>query len=599
MPELRSKVHVLAAALIVAFACISIRAQSPATVNGDFNGTLGPLSLKLHIKAAPDGSLTGTLDSPNQGANGIPCSDFVIDGNNLSFKVPVVNGTWKGLILDGGASLAGTWSQGRPMPLVFSRDTFVPAAKPSAVDGIWLGTSDFQGRPVRTQVIVESSNMGEERCTVDSLDLNMLGLACANVTYSRDDFGFDVPFAKAGWRGKLSADGKSLSGTWTPTGSAAPPSKLDFKRESQRIEPARAGAPAKFSPAMAPVSAAEMQGVLRRDLEKTLATGLLAQGKPTGIAIAVVRNGERSLFTFGTAKTDSMFEIGSITKTFTGLILAQMVEQGKVKPETPVRELLPAGTVAKPAGTEITLLDLVTQHSGLPRMPDNFTPADMKDPYVDYRAANLYQFIGTHGVEKPRDAAFLYSNLGFGLLGQALANRANTPYPALVRKTVFEPLGLKETAIELSAEQSKRFIAPYTADLKPSHPWNFVALAGAGAIRSTASDMLKYLEANMDPSKHPALSAAFKRSHGMVADVGPDGSRIGYAWIHDALSGIYWHDGGTGGFSSFALFDPTSNYAAIVLVNVGVSARGSFADTLGHHIQQRFAGKPAVSLDDW
>ena len=85
----------------------------------------------------------------------------------------------------------------------------------------------------------------------------------------------------------------------------------------------------------------------------------------------------------------------------------------------------------------------------------------------------------------------------------------------------------------------------------------------------------------------------------MVADVGPGGSRIGYAWIHDAPSGSYWHDGGTGGFSSFAFFDPTANYAAIVLVNVGVSARGSFADTLGHHIQQRFAGKPAVSLDDW
>src|SRR5262249_30149967 len=131
MPAFRSTVRVLAAALIMALACVSVWAQSPPKLNGDFDGTLGPLSLKLHIKAAPDGSRTGTLDSPNQGANGIPCTDFVVDKDNLSFKVPAVGGTWKGMILKGGASLAGTWSQGTPMPLAFTRDTFVRATKPS------------------------------------------------------------------------------------------------------------------------------------------------------------------------------------------------------------------------------------------------------------------------------------------------------------------------------------------------------------------------------------------------------------------------------------------------------------------------------------
>ena len=204
---------VVGVALTMAFACTIGRAQSSAAaLGGDFNGTLGPLSLKLHIKAAPDGSLSGTLDSPNQGANGIPCADFVVDGNNLSFKVPLVNGTWKGTIEKGGATLAGTWSQGTPLPLTFARDVFVPAEKPSPVDGIWLGTSQFQGNPVRTQLIVESDIQGQERCTVDSLDLNVFSLACTNVTYANDDFSFDVPTAQGGWRGKLSADGKSLSG---------------------------------------------------------------------------------------------------------------------------------------------------------------------------------------------------------------------------------------------------------------------------------------------------------------------------------------------------------------------------------------------------
>src|SRR5262249_40930355 len=151
------------------------------------------------------------------------------------------------------------------------------------------------------------------------------------------------------------------------------------------------------------------------------------------------------VFSYGTAKANSIFEIGSITKTFTGLILSQMAEQGKVKLDDPVRELLPPGTVQKPAGAEITLLDLATQHSGLPRMPDNFNPGDVANPYADYHAANLYAFVAKHGVAKPNKPGFLYSNVGFGLLGQALSVRAAEPYPELLRLEVLDPLGMHDT----------------------------------------------------------------------------------------------------------------------------------------------------------
>jgi CubicO group peptidase (beta-lactamase class C family) len=581
----------------MAFASASLTAQNVAA-QGDFVGTLGPLTLKLHIKAAPDGHLTGTLDSPTQGANGILCTDFVVEGSTLSFKVPAVTGTWSGAIESGGGILSGTWSQGTPLPLTFSRDTFELAATPSAVDGIWLGSSQFQGRSVRTQLIVESGTKGEQRCTVDSPDLGVFGLGCANVMYSKDDLAFDVPSVQAGWHGKLSADGRKLSGTWTQQGPGAPaPSRLDFDRQTQRVQPVAAARPT-YLPAAAPVSAADMQAVLRRDLDKTLTTGLLALDKPIGVAIGVVRDGQRSVFALGAAKPDSVFEIGSITKTFTGLLMARMVEQGKVTPDTPVRKLLPSGTVAKPSGREITVLDLVTQHSGLPRLPDNFAPANAANPYVDYREANLYQFLGKHGVEKPSDAAFLYSNLGFGLLGQALANRAGEAYPELIAKEVLRPLGMIDSAIALTADQQRRFIPAHLADLSPGRPWEFSALAGCGALRSTASDLLKYLEANMDPAKLPTLSAAFARSHELLAEVGP-GSRIGYAWIYDAASGSYWHDGGTGGFTSFVSFNPRDHYAGVVLANVALNSRGNFADLLGQHIQQRLAGQPAVSLDAW
>ncbi|HMC59705.1 MAG TPA: serine hydrolase, partial [Candidatus Solibacter sp.] len=213
-----------------------------------------------------------------------------------------------------------------------------------------------------------------------------------------------------------------------------------------------------FDPTPVPVAAADLQSVLNRDLSQQLSSGGLAPGTGAGLAIGVSKHGVRRVFTYGTAQPDSLFEIASISKTFTGLMLARMVAQGKAKLDEPVRELLPAGTVAKPAGKEITLLDLATQHSGLPGMPNNFHPADLANPYADYGVADLYAFLAKHGVAKPADTEFLYSNLGLGLLGQALAERAGTSYPNLLREEVTGPLGLKDTVVRLSEEQQSRFI---------------------------------------------------------------------------------------------------------------------------------------------
>jgi D-alanyl-D-alanine-carboxypeptidase/D-alanyl-D-alanine-endopeptidase len=343
-----------------------------------------------------------------------------------------------------------------------------------------------------------------------------------------------------------------------------------------------------------------MQAVLARDLEKALkSASALAPESAVGVSIGVVRNGARRVFTFGTAKPDAIFEIGSVTKTFTGLLLAQMMAQNKVTPDTPVRELLPPGTVAKPQGPEITLLDLVTQHSGLPPMPDNFRPADPSNPYADYRAANLYEFVGRQGVAKPAVTAFLYSNLGLGLLGHALANRANTTYAELIKQAVLEPLGMRDTAIGLSPDQQRRFVQGHSADQNtPAHAWDFDVLAGAGALRSTANDMLTYLEANLHPEKsRTTLSSALIQAHELRADVGPD-TRIAFAWLYVQETGVYWHNGATGGYSSFCAFNPKENYATVVLLNKSIGQDGSFADLLGEHILQRFAGKPAVSLSD-
>jgi len=182
-----------------------------------------------------------------------------------------------------------------------------------------------------------------------------------------------------------------------------------------------------------------------KDLAAALATGELAPVTGRGMTIGVVAHGVRRVFTYGAAKADSVYEIGSITKTFTSLILAQMVEQKKVRLDEPVRALLPAGTVAAPAsGPEIELVDLSAQRSGLPRIPDNFHPADPTDPYADYDAKALYAYVAGHGVAMPAKPQFEYSNLGVGLLGAALAARAGASYEALLQAEVTGPLGSRD-----------------------------------------------------------------------------------------------------------------------------------------------------------
>ncbi len=587
----------LAPLILLAFGFMPAFAQPAPTVAGDYAGTLGPLHVKLHVKVDTAGAITGTLDSPDQGALGIPCADFHLDGLALSFSVPAVHGVWKGTVSADG--LSGTWDQGAPHPLNFTRDTFVAAAKPSAVDGIWLGTLAAGGTSLRIQLHVKSDASGSEFCTLDSLDQGAMGNECAHVAFAAPEFSFEIPVVHGSWDGKLSANSNTLTGTWTQ----GQPMPLNFIRQVTALAPAPV-APPRFDAALPPVSAAGLQAVLDKDLAEALKSGELAPATGAGVSIAVVEHGVRRVFSYGAAKPDSIFEIGSISKTFTGLIFSQMAEQGKVRLDEPVRELLPPGTVARPAGEEITLIDLATQHSGLPRMPDNFKPADPANPYADYGAANLYAFLAKQGLGRQAKTEFLYSNLGFGLLGQALAVRAGVPYPELLKEEVTEPLGLKDTTISLTAEQQARFLPGHNGEHRPAHAWDLAAFAGAGAIRSTAADMLTYLEANLHPEQlktpgHNAaaetLAAALTQQHTLRADALP-GMRIGMAWLFEADSGNYWHNGATGGYSSYAFFNPSGDYAAVVLLNTGIGSAGSFADRLGQHISERLMGKAAISL---
>ena len=282
----------------------------------------------------------------------------------------------------------------------------------------------------------------------------------------------------------------------------------------------------------------------------------------------------------------TLFEIGSLTKTFTSTILADMVVRGEVALDDPVAKHLPAGTRVPSSGDrQITLVDLATHFSGLPRLPTNLSPRDINNPYVDYTPAKLYAFLAAHQLARAPGERFEYSNLGAGVLGHALALRAGADYETLVRARVLRPLGMSDTKITLTGADSARLAAGHNAGGQVVPAWDLAALQGAGAIRSSAADMLRYLAANIaahaDSSAGRPLAAALRLTHQPRRSLG-GGADIGLGWIGvTTQSGarIFWHDGGTGGHRSFAAFDPGRRVAVIVL-----SASSADMNDIGRHL---------------
>ena len=341
-----------------------------------------------------------------------------------------------------------------------------------------------------------------------------------------------------------------------------------------------------FSPTPAAIPVRDIPAVMNQDMPPLPPNA--------GVAIGIWRDTERQIMTYGVARPDSLFEIGSISKTFTGLLLARMVAEGKARYDEPVRQLLPRGTVAKPQGPEITLFDLATHRSGLPRMPANFRPIDRTNPYADYDAPKLYAYLKAHGVAKPASPEYRYSNLGLGLLGQALADRAGKSYTEHLHDQITAPLGLADTTVHLSPGQQQRFLQGHNEKNLPVHAWDLDALAGAGAIRSSAGDMLTYLAANLHPERHPPLQAALASSHQLRANAA-GGSHIALAWHYSPEDAAYYHSGATAGFTSYAAFSPQADTAIVVLTNTGPSFHLP-PELIAAHLRQRLAGTPAVSL---
>jgi CubicO group peptidase (beta-lactamase class C family) len=311
-----------------------------------------------------------------------------------------------------------------------------------------------------------------------------------------------------------------------------------------------------------------------REKVDTGARELVAHPKSAGLAIGLLRDGVPHVLGYGRISDtdpaapggDTVFEIGSLTKTFTGILLDQAVRDGVVALEDPLAKHLPKDVrVPSRNGKDITLLHLATHRSGLPPLPSNFAPKDATNPYADFTVEDLYDCLDTLELARDPGAKYDYSNLGMGLLGHILALKAGRPYESLVVERICAPLGMTDTRVALDAGQKRRLAPGHDSAGNAAPNWDLPTLAGAGALRSTANDLLRYLAAN--------LGDAYAATHVERARIGK-GQGIGLAWhrmkLADTGPVIVWHNGRTGGYRSWAGFVAETKTAVVVLSNCTV-----------------------------
>jgi len=331
-------------------------------------------------------------------------------------------------------------------------------------------------------------------------------------------------------------------------------------------------------------------------------TAALLQARLTeqgvGLASVQVERGSVSIVTQGAAggamplAADARFEIGSITKTFTGLLLADAVVRRTLALADPVEAALPPGFVLRDAAdAPIRWLDLATHRSGLPRLPTNLAPRNIADPYADYDEALLLRFLRDFRPTLARDTKWEYSNLGFGLLGWALGRVAGSSYPQLLAERVLQPLGMSRSALALPGRATEGLVVGHDVEKRPVPHWHFDVLAGAGGLIMPAADLARFAQAALQPDGTP-LGEAFLLAQRRHAAGAGEMNPMGLGWMRAPLDGriLLNHDGGTAGFASSLWLDPQRRRASAVLSNALVEVTDLALHLLDESVPTRDLG---------
>lgn len=304
----------------------------------------------------------------------------------------------------------------------------------------------------------------------------------------------------------------------------------------------------------------------------------------TGLSIGILRNGEQYFYNYGELKKgssqlpteNSLYEIGSITKTFTAILLADAVQSGMIRLNDPVSRYLPdsVGPLTYES-KDITVQMLSNHSSGLPRMPVNFTKyaSDPFNPYKLYGVNQLFEFYKQFKPYRIPGSGYEYSNLAVGTLGVILEKIHDKTYDQLITEKICRPLKMMDTHQFIQKTDSQRIAIGYNEQGIYNGPWDFQAFAGAGALRSSASDMIKYAAANISTG-HPALHKAIQATHRETFTEGNTKTALGWIIIRPGTNEVLFHNGGTGGYRSYLAVNKEKKLAVIVLSNTNIGVDG-------------------------
>lgn len=327
----------------------------------------------------------------------------------------------------------------------------------------------------------------------------------------------------------------------------------------------------------APASSAAWTIPANDDIRRAMAEHLTVRG--AGMVIGVIEPAGRRVIVQGESHSrdgrpldgDTLFQIGSVTKTFTTLLLADAVSRGEVAFDDPVPRYLTPGVTLHERGRPITLRDLATHVSGLPSMPSNLDLHARPDPIAGYSPRDFDRFLISFEPERAPGEKWSYSNVGVSLLGRLLARHAGKSYEELLRERVLEPLGLRDTAITLSRALARRVAPGLDRYGEPATVWEMRTLQGSGSLRSSANDLLEYLAAILGIRETPLRGAIDLQ----LAQRSAVRQTQAIGWGLRTFDGreMFVHDGGKAGYRSMVAFDPTNRRGVVILVNARTDER--------------------------
>ena len=328
-------------------------------------------------------------------------------------------------------------------------------------------------------------------------------------------------------------------------------------------------------------------------------------GDRTGACVAAARIGPRVERAIVCANADaprdldstSVFEIGSISKTMTAFLLAELVADGRLSLNDPLDEHLPAGTLVPSFdGQPIRLRHLLAHTSGLPPQSPRLVPEDLADPYANLTADELLASLEEVTLAAAPGSQWEYSNFGFMLLSYVVVTQRTEGLETLLRERLFDPLGMRDAFVT---------DAPEGTDIAQGHlpigletpPWHFASgLEGVGGVRASLDDMILYAEALLGRGSYGVVATLAHTMQTLPSDHGEP--TMGMAWTKVELAGntVVYHDGGTGGFSSLLAVEPEAEQAVVLLFDTALEDLGGGIEIAMHLLHPSLHPMPPPRL---